>query len=106
MISFFLRFLEILDHGCWENLTEALGPWNIPLEDIPAPFNIFQTMRIDPDTGAMLDTFIRPKDEASVDFKAEMDCLVALSACPESGRGQAVKVELLDDLGAGVAGSE
>lgn len=85
---------EIPDHGCWENLSEALNPWNVPPEDIPSPFNIFQTMRIDPDTGAMLDTMVRPKDEAHVDFRAEMDCLVAVSACPESGRGQAIRVEI------------
>ena len=44
----------------------------------------------------MLDTFIRPKDGAYVDLKAEMDCLVALSACPESGRGLSVKVMIFD----------
>jgi uncharacterized protein YcgI (DUF1989 family) len=87
---------DIPDHGCWENLVEALKPWNISPEDIPSPFNIFQTMRIDSDTGEMFDTLIRPKQEAYVDFNAEMDCLVGVSACPESGRGQAVRVEIFD----------
>ena len=87
---------EIPDHGCWENLSEALKPWNIPSEDIPSPFNIFQTMRIDPETGAMFDTMIRPKEEAHVDFRAEMDCLVGVSACPQSGRGEAIRVEVFD----------
>ncbi|MBI2540359.1 MAG: urea carboxylase-associated family protein [Deltaproteobacteria bacterium] len=85
---------DIPDHGCWENLTEALKPWNIAPEDIPSPFNIFQTMRIDPDTGAMFDTLIRPDPEAHVDFRAEMDCLVGVSACPESGRGKEIRVEI------------
>lgn len=53
-------------------------------------------MRIDSDTGEMFDTLIRPKQEAYVDFNAEVDCLVAVSACPESGRGQAVRVEIFD----------
>ena len=88
---------DIPDHGCWENLTEALKPWSIAPEDIPSTFNIFQTMRIDPDTGKMLDTQIRPKVEAYVDFRAEMDCLVGVSACPESGRGQAIRVEIFDE---------
>lgn len=87
---------EIPDHGCWENLSEALRAWNIPSEDIPSPFNIFQTMKIDPDTGRMLDTQIRPNPEAHIDFRAEMDCLVGVSACPESGRGQAIRVEIFD----------
>ena len=87
---------EIPDHGCWENLSEALKPWNIPPEDIPSPFNIFQTMQIDPRTGAMLDTMVRPQQEAHVDFRAEMDCLVGVSACPQSGRGEAIRVEIFD----------
>jgi uncharacterized protein len=88
---------EIPDHGCFENLSNALKDWKIAPEDIPSPFNIFQCMRIDPDTGIMYDTMIRPKDEAHVDFRAEMDCLVAASACPESGRGQAIRVEIYDE---------
>ena len=87
---------EIPDHGCWENLTAALEPWAVAPEDIPSPFNIFQTMTIDPDSGKMLDTFVRPKEGAYVEFEAAMDCLVALSACPESGRGQAVKVQIFN----------
>lgn len=87
---------EIPDHGCWENLSNAVQAWNIAPDDVPSPFNIFQCMRIDPDTGTMYDTMIRPKDEAHVDFRAEMDCLVAVSACPESGRGQSIRVEIFD----------
>jgi len=87
---------EIPDHGCWENLSEAVKPWNISPDDVPSPFNIFQYMRIDPESGIMYDTLIRPKDEARVDFRAEMDCLVAVSACPESGRGQAIRIEVFD----------
>ena len=87
---------EIPDHGCWENLSGAVKPWNIAADDVPSPFNIFQCMRIDPETGIMYDTTVRPKDEAHVDFRAEMDLLVAASACPESGRGQAIRVEIYD----------
>ena len=89
---------DIPDHGCWENLIDALKGWDIPPEDIPSPFNIFQTMKIDPETGAMFDTMIRPKVEAHVDFRAEMDCLVGVSACPQSGRGEAIRVEIFDAL--------
>jgi len=87
---------EIPDHGCWENLSEAVKPWNISPDDVPSPFNIFQCMRIDPESGIMYDTLIRPKDEAHVDFRAEMDCLVAVSACPESGRGLAIRIKVFD----------
>lgn len=88
---------EIPDHGCWENLSNAVKPWNISPDDLPSPFNIFQCMRIDPETGIMYDTMIRPKVEAHVDFRAEMDLLVAASACPESGRGQGIRMEVYDD---------
>ena len=88
---------DIPDHGCWENLSDAVKPWNILPDDVPSPFNIFQCLRIDAETGIMYDTMIRPKDEAHVDFRAEMDLLVAASACPESGRGQAIRVEIYDD---------
>jgi uncharacterized protein len=87
---------NIPDHGCWENLSTALKPWKISPDDIPSPFNIFQSMRIDPDSGVMYDTLIRPKDQAHVEFRAQMDCLVAVSACPESGRGQAIHVEIYE----------
>jgi uncharacterized protein len=87
---------EIPDHGCFENLSEALQDWKIAPDDIPSPFNIFQCMRIDPETGIMYDTMIRPKEEAHIDFRAEMDCLVAASACPESGRGQSIRVEIYE----------
>ncbi|MGZ8444613.1 MAG: urea carboxylase-associated family protein, partial [Candidatus Binatia bacterium] len=46
---------EIPTHGCWENLSGAVKPWNITPDDVPSPFNIFQCMRIDPDTGVMYD---------------------------------------------------
>jgi uncharacterized protein YcgI (DUF1989 family) len=89
---------DIPDHGCWENLIDGLKGYGIADEDIPSPFNIWQTMKIDPETGALLDTTVRPKEEAHIDFRAEMDCLVAVSACPESGRGQAIRLEIFDGL--------
>jgi len=79
------------DHGCWENLTEALKPWKIEAEDIPSPLNLFQTMRIDAKTGAIEYAEVGTHDRSPgsyVDLKAEMDCLVALSACPEGGRAK------------------
>jgi hypothetical protein len=87
---------EMPDHGCWENLSNAVKPWGIAPDDVPSPFNIFQCMRIDPETGIMYDTMIRPVREAHVTFRAEMDLLVAASAGPESGRGQAIRVEIYD----------
>ncbi len=78
---------DLPDHGCWENLSEALRPWGIAPEDIPAPFNIFQTLEIDPVSGRMSSTTIRPTAGAHVTLRAEMECLAAISACPDLAVG-------------------
>lgn len=93
------------DHGCFENLTKALEPWDIAPEDIPSPFNLFQTMRIDGDTGRMEHTKIRPRPGTFVTMLAMMDCLAALSACPDPmiGHGREVKMVIADSPPAGEA---
>jgi uncharacterized protein YcgI (DUF1989 family) len=78
---------EVPDHGCWENLTEALKPWEIAPEDIPNPFNIFMTMEIDGKTGKLAHTAIRPSKPAHVELEAEIDCLIGISACPDTTVG-------------------
>jgi uncharacterized protein len=79
-------------HGCWENLARALKPWKVRKEDIPSPLNVFQTMVINAKTGTMRYAMIRPKPGTHMDLRAEMDCLVGISACPEGGRGKDLKV--------------
>mgnify|MGYP001315788173 CR=1 FL=1 len=85
---------DLPDHGCWENLSKALKPYNIIPEDIPSPFNMFQNMEIDSDTGEMTLAPIRPKPGSYVLLKAEIDCLVAISACPEAGMGKEIAVQI------------
>lgn len=75
------------DHGCYENLTSALAPYGVAPVDIPAPFNIFQHVEIDGASGTMRKTLVRPKETAHVDLEALMDCLVAVSACPDVAAG-------------------
>jgi len=78
---------EMPTHGCTENLTQALEPYGIPLEDIPSPFNIFQTMIIHPD-GTLEHSHVRPKAPGGVVMlRAEMDLLAALSTCPDASIG-------------------
>ena len=74
---------EIPDHGCYENLSRVLAPHGIAPEDIPNPFNLNQHMIIDGKTGVMEHTTVRAKPGSYVDLRAEMDLLVALSACPD-----------------------
>jgi uncharacterized protein YcgI (DUF1989 family) len=74
---------DIPDHGCYENLSRALAPYGVAPEDIPSPFNINQHMIIDGKTGKMEHTTVRPKPGSYVDLRAEMDLIVAASACPD-----------------------
>ncbi len=94
---------DLPDHGCWENLQAGLMGYDIAPENIPSPFNLFQTFTIAPD-GRIIRYFgeIEPPENrfkggpAHVDLIAEMDCLVDISACPERGRGKPVKVQVFD----------
>ncbi len=84
------------DHGCFENLIAALEPYPIDALDIPAPFNLFQHMSIHSESGAMVRSKLRPRERARVGFLALMDCLVAMSACPDlavGGRDIRVTIE-------------
>jgi uncharacterized protein YcgI (DUF1989 family) len=78
---------EIPDHGCYENLSKALASYGIIPEDIPSPFNLNQHMQIDGVTGKMAHTQVRPRSGNYMDIRAEMDLLVALSACPDLAVG-------------------
>jgi len=78
---------EIPDHGCYENLSKAVASYGIIPEDIPSPFNLNQHMIIDGKTGKMEHTQVRPPEGNYMDLRAEMDLLVALSACPDLAVG-------------------
>jgi uncharacterized protein len=77
------QITEIPDHGCYENLSRALEQYGIIPEDIPSPFNLNQHMKIDGATGRMEHTQTRPAPGNYMDLRAEMDLLVAFSACPD-----------------------
>ncbi len=88
--------IEVPDHGCAENLTRALAPYNVPYEDIPSPLNLFQHMQFSAD-GAMKRTQVRPQKPVPVEFLAEMDLVVAASACPDlasKGGGRPVEATI------------
>ena len=92
---------DLPDHGCWENLQDGLKGYDIAPEDIPSPLNMFQSMEIDAD-GRLIARMDRDRPEpgkpAHVDLRAEMDCLVGVSACPErTNKGKAVRVQIFQD---------
>jgi uncharacterized protein YcgI (DUF1989 family) len=69
--------------GCLELLAESLEPYGIAKGDIPNPMNVFMNVRYDPTNGMLLidEPVSRPGDY--VEIRTEMDCLVALSTCPD-----------------------
>ena len=75
--------IAVPDHGCWENLQDALTPWGVAREHIPSPLNLFQHVEIDTRTGAIRHSPVRPAAPAAVDLRAEMDLILAASACPD-----------------------
>ncbi len=89
------------DHGCWENMQDALKGYDIAPECIPSPINIFQGMDIVGPTGKLIFLLDENRPEPGkpdhVDLRAEMNCLCAVSACPARGWGKAIKVEVFDE---------
>lgn len=83
---------DLPDHGCWENLIDGVKGYDILPEDIPSPFNVFQDMNIDGASGRMDMTNKQPDKPEHVDLRAEMDCLVAISACPWFGKGEPLHI--------------
>jgi uncharacterized protein YcgI (DUF1989 family) len=84
------------DHGCWENLSTALAPYGVPPEDVPSPFNLFQTLELELPSGRLRNTSIRPKPGTYIEFEAQRDSLIAISACPDlTVGGKEIRVEIL-----------
>ncbi len=97
------RHYEIV-HGragmanCQDNLALALQPFGLGPEDVHDPFNIFMTTGLNADGRP----FYLPCDAAKGDYVeliAEIDCLVAISACPGGSSGsesRPLSIEILD----------
>ena len=68
--------------SCQENLAEVLVPYGLGPDDVPEVFNIWMNVDIDPETVRFL---IKPPlvgRDQYIDIRAEMNLLVAASACP------------------------
>jgi hypothetical protein len=76
-------------HGCQGNFEIALSPFGISGDKVPVAFNIFMNVVVDGETGAI--TVKAPLSKAGdyIVLVAEMDLIVALTACsaPQSNNG-------------------
>lgn len=69
-----------LHRGCFGNLAEALAPYGVEPDMIPAAFNVFMNVTIAPDGKlAVLPPQTKPGD--LIRLRAEMDLVVGLTAC-------------------------
>jgi len=88
--------------GCLETISKVVAPYGLLAEDIPDTFDLFMNYQHDCDEHRWVirEPITEPGD--FIEFRAEMDCLVAMSNCPEdtltpcnAGRCKAIKVMTL-----------
>jgi urea carboxylase-associated protein 1 len=68
--------------GCVENFVAALAPYGLSRKDVPMSFNLFMNCPVQADgSWTIAEPVSKPGDY--VDLRAEMDCLLVLSNCPQ-----------------------
>ena len=72
--------------NCNDNLAEAIAEFGLGPEHVHDPFNIFMTTGLN-DLGKPFYLSSDAKKGDYVELFAEMDCLVAVSACPGGSSG-------------------
>lgn len=75
--------------GCFGNLAFALKPYGVGEDAIPEPFNCFMNVPVNGKTGRISVEAPSSKAGDHIDFVAEMDLIVAITACsaPRSNGG-------------------
>ena len=68
--------------NCADNLRAAVAPLAVSLPYVPTPLNLFMNTRLD-DHKLMRVEAPEAKAGDSVTFEALVDCIVAMSACPQ-----------------------
>jgi len=70
--------------NCQDNLARAIAPHGLSVHDVHDAFNIFMKTGLDADDRLFQED---PESEPGdyVELRAELDCLVAVSACPGQG---------------------
>ena len=68
-------------HGCQGNLEMALAPFGIGSDRVPIAFNVFMNVSVDSETGEIKVLPPRSRAGDSITFRAEMDLVIAMTAC-------------------------
>ena len=69
-------------NGCFENLANAVEPHGISSDDVPAPLNIFMNTGTTDSNELFINKTPSQRGD-HIELRAEMDCLVAISACAD-----------------------
>lgn len=68
--------------NCRDNFAAALAPYGLRWKDIPYNLNVFMHVAVEPDgTTEIREPISKAGD--FIDLRADMDCLVAISNCPQ-----------------------
>jgi hypothetical protein len=69
--------------GCLETIGRLMAPYGIHLEELPNPLNVFMNLEHDCTNHrwVLKEPVTKPGD--FIEFRAEIDCLVAVSNCPD-----------------------
>ena len=74
--------VQVYHDNCSDNLRMALSAIGERATEVPQPFNIWMNIPVRPDGSIdWLPTVSKPGDR--VELRAEMDCIVVMSACPQ-----------------------
>jgi len=88
--------------SCQENLQRAMAALGHAAIEVPQPVNLFMAVRVEPD-GSLTWGAAPTKAGDSVVLRAEMDCVVVASACPQDRneinhyRPTPIGIELLEN---------
>ncbi len=69
--------------GCAEIIHKAVESYGIAYEDLPDTMDLFMNTRLDHDEKRWITANPVTKPGDYIEFRAEMDCLVGMSNCPE-----------------------
>ncbi|WP_427184168.1 DUF1989 domain-containing protein [Bordetella bronchialis] len=74
--------VEHYHDNCADNMRMALKAIGLRAREVPQPLNLWMNIPVGPDAGVQ---WLAPVSKAGdyVDLRAEMDCVVVMSACPQ-----------------------
>jgi uncharacterized protein YcgI (DUF1989 family) len=67
--------------NCFDLLTESVKPFGLTRDDIHDCYNVFMQVDVEADGGLVIRAPVSERGDF-IEWRMEMDCLLAISACP------------------------